>query len=96
MRIRKLTSLNNNETSNSNKKTKRECIYDLFSTSEKNNEINYKYSKTENKIDVNFKEKNNKINNEIIPKQLKFNFRNKDSNRLIKIIDIIKLNQKKK
>ena len=82
LRIRKLTSLNNNETSNSNKKTKRECIYDLFSTSEKNNEINYKYSKTENKIDVNFKEKNNKINNEIIPKQLKFNFRNNDSNRL--------------
>ena len=82
LRIRKLTSLNNNEPLNRNTKIKKESLYDLFSTSENNNEINNGYSKTENLIKVNFKEKSIKINDEIIPKQLKFKVRNNDTHGL--------------
>ena len=82
LRNRKLKSLNHKENSNSNREIKKESIYDLFSTSEKKNEISRIYSKTENVNDFKYKAKKNEMNNEIIPQQFKFKVKKNDEKRL--------------
>ena len=82
LRKRKLKSLNQKENSNSNREIKKESIYDLFSTSEKNNEISRIYSKTENVNEFKYKAKKNQMNNKIIPQKFKFNVGNNEEKRL--------------